>query len=117
MEVSLGSEEPFGDLEDFMKLPMSTEFLEGFDTVLMELLLFSVTFPANNEGFDKLLFWSMDFLGDSEGFELILAESLGDTKGLSKICTFSGDVSWLEFCQIGSLSVVGMTSMSISLPR
>jgi hypothetical protein len=117
VEVRLGSGKSLGDIEGFMKPPVSTEFLEGIETVLMDLLLFSVTFPAGNEGFDSLLFWSMDFLRESKGFELILAESLGDIEGESKISTFSGGMFWLGICQIVSLSVVGRTSISISLPR
>jgi hypothetical protein len=41
VEVRLGSGKSLGDIEGFMKPPVSTEFLEGIETVLMDLLLFS----------------------------------------------------------------------------
>lgn len=108
--------EETGKIEDFMQLPLSTDFLRAGTKTVMELLLFSKTFPAENEGLDGLFFWSMDFPEDSEAFELILAESLGVTKGETTISAFFGDVFRLGLCQIVSLSMAGITSISISLP-
>jgi len=62
-EEALRRKHPW-DFEGYMELPLSKELVGAGTETLTKLLLFSKTFPAENEDFDGLFFWSMDFLED-----------------------------------------------------